>query len=99
MTTTAVRRAVSRTRDRSEAVARFALPAPALAGLAGAVIGVLLVLVAPLVAAIAALVVAGVGIGLSEARRRERAAVVLYASLGMILPALADLIAQLVRLL
>jgi hypothetical protein len=99
MTTTAVRRAVSRTRDRSEAVSRRAVPASARAAVGGLAAGAVLVFLAPLVAAVAAIVVASVGIGLSEAGRRERAAVVLYGSLGMILPALADLIAQLVRLL
>jgi hypothetical protein len=99
MTTTAVRRAVSRTRDRSEAVGRLAVPLTARAAVAGVVLGALLVLIDPLVAAIAALVVAAVGIGLSEARRRDRAAVVLYGNVGMMLPALADLIAQMIRLL
>lgn len=99
MTTTADRRAVSSIRDRSGALARIAIPVPARAAAAGAGVGVLLALVVPLVAAIAAIVVAAVGIGLSEAGRRERAAVVLYAGLGMVLPALAELIAQMVRLL
>jgi hypothetical protein len=99
MTTTAVRRGVSRMRDRSEAIVRLAVPLTARAAVGGAVLGALLVLIDPLVAAVAALVVAAVGIGLSEAHRRERATVVLYGSVGMMLPALADLIAQLVRLL
>lgn len=75
----------------------LAVPWPARFLLGGIVVGALLVLIDPLVAAVAALVVAAVGIGLSEARRRERAT--LYASLGLMAPALADVIAQLVRLL
>ncbi|HZY75260.1 MAG TPA: hypothetical protein VFE40_03005 [Jatrophihabitantaceae bacterium] len=97
MTTTAERRAVPR--DRSAARVHLAVPATARAALAGVALGALLAYAVPLVAAVAAIVVAAVGIGLSEAGRRERAAVVLYGSLGMILPALAELIAQLVRLL
>jgi|SRR5690348_604234 hypothetical protein len=99
MTTTVARRAMSRTRDRSEAVLRVVVPEPVRVAVLGAIVGALLVLIDPLVGAIAALVAAAVGIGLSEARRRKHATLVLYGSVGMMLPALADLIAQMVRLL
>jgi len=99
MTTTVGRRVLARSQPRRVAGPHLAVPHWALAALDGLAAGALLVFLAPLVAAIAALAVAAVGIGLSEAGRRERAAVVLFGGLGMMLPALAGVIAQLVRLL
>ena len=104
MTTTVGRRALPRSHPRSAAGLHLgglhlAVPDRLLAAAGGLAAGALLVFLAPLVAAIAALAVAAVGIGLSEAGRRDAAAVVLFGSLGMMLPALADLVAQMVRLL
>ena len=99
VTTTIARRALNRTRRSRAAIIRFTVPESVRAALAGLVIGTLLVLIDPLVSATTALAAAAVGIGLSEARRRERAALVLCGSVGMMLAALAYLIVQLVRLL
>jgi hypothetical protein len=65
----------------------------------GALVGLVLVRLDPMAAAVAGLVVAAVGVLLSEVRLAGPDRAVLVAAAGMMAPALAYLIAQLVHLL
>lgn len=69
---------------------------PAAAGLG---VGVVLALISPFVAAVLALIVSAVGIGLSEGELRGTARTVLYAGLGLLVPALVAVIAGVAGLL
>jgi hypothetical protein len=65
----------------------------------GLLAGAVLALLSPLVAAVTALVVSAVGIGLSEGDLRGTARSVLYAGLGLLVPALVAVIAGMAGLL
>ena len=65
----------------------------------GLAVGVVLALTDPFVASVAALVVAAAGIGLSEGQLRGTARPVMYAGLGLLVPALAAVIARMAGLL
>jgi hypothetical protein len=89
ITTTSAARAVS-------GALRHGIWRPAAVGvLAGAV----LALVSPFAAAVAALSVSAVGIGLSEGQLRGTARPVMYAGLGLLVPALVAVIARMAGLL
>ncbi len=64
----------------------------------GALVGSGVVLIYPLASAVTALVVAAVGIGLSEGNVRAAARRLLLGGLGMIVPPLAYLVWQIARL-